>query len=127
MSTRYLVFVYGTLKQGFSNHDVMTAAGGRKIDRAVLFDHCLIHIGGFPGLIPGGDTGVLGELYSVENLEPLDCLEGYSEDDETHSMYLRRLVRALSLGFGDEVECWTYIWNRDTERYPVIESGVFVG
>jgi gamma-glutamylaminecyclotransferase len=77
-----LVFVYGTLKRGCSNHhylegqtflgEVRTAGG------FALFD-----LGGYPGMVevPGEPGSVGGEVWSVDAacLASLDELEGTAE------------------------------------------------
>jgi gamma-glutamylcyclotransferase (GGCT)/AIG2-like uncharacterized protein YtfP len=79
MSRRQLVFCYGTLKRGFSNHSVLEDSvclgSGITLD---TFD--MLNVGNmFPALAfnPSGDP-VEGEVYSVdqETLAALDRLEG---------------------------------------------------
>jgi len=76
------VFVYGTLKQDGCNHSVMTKAGGLFKCKALTSPYYrLVSFGGYPGMIKGVDCDrrVVGELYTVENISPLDLLEGYPD------------------------------------------------
>lgn len=80
MST--LLFVYGTLKRGCSNHTYLadqTFVGlARTPPGFRLYD-----LGGYPGIAPVTDdrNGVIGEIWSVDDdaLERLDRFEGVHE------------------------------------------------
>ena len=85
-----LVFVYGTLKRGCSNHHFLTGqtfvAEARTAPGFRLYS-----LGGFPGMITqeGDREGVTGEIWSVDAdaLVRLDGLEGVDE-----GMYRREAV-----------------------------------
>ena len=80
MST--LLFVYGTLKRGCSNHrflDGQTFVGPARTPPGYrLFD-----FGGYPGIVPVAEDhdGVTGEVWSVDEmaLQRLDHFEGVHE------------------------------------------------
>jgi gamma-glutamylaminecyclotransferase len=77
-----LLFVYGTLKRGCSNHrylaDQKFVALARTIPGYRLYD-----LGGYPGIVsdPEDRYGVVGEVWSVDaqGLERLDRFEGVHE------------------------------------------------
>lgn len=77
-----LLFVYGTLKRGCSNHhylaDQQFVGAARTPPGFRLFD-----LGGYPGLVPHADDreGVAGEIWSVDAacLAQVDGLEGIAE------------------------------------------------
>ena len=77
-----LLFVYGTLKRGCSNHHHLAGQTFVGLARTRpgfrLYDY-----GGYPGIVatPQDETGVLGEVWSVgdEALERLDRFEGIHE------------------------------------------------
>ena len=80
MST--LLFVYGTLKRGCSNHAYLadqTYVG----DARTLPGYQLYDLGGYPGIVIEADDrdGVIGEVWSVNDagLQRLDRLEGVHE------------------------------------------------
>jgi gamma-glutamylcyclotransferase (GGCT)/AIG2-like uncharacterized protein YtfP len=89
-----LLFVYGTLKRGCSNHAHLAGqtfvAAARTPSGYRLYD-----LGGYPGLYPhAGDTaGVTGELWSVDDaaLARLDRFEGVHE-----GLYRRTPLRLLA-------------------------------
>jgi len=72
------VFVYGSLKEGFYNHDVLGDS-----ELLGLFttepNYTMFDLGSYPGVMKGGSTAILGEVYKItpETLERLDYLEGY--------------------------------------------------
>ena len=87
----YIVFVYGTLKRGGSNHGRLADqayVGNARTDRGVTLYSLGVQdgrggAGGYPGLVYSStDTaGVTGELWYVDNstLLSIDELEGVSE------------------------------------------------
>lgn len=72
------VFVYGTLKEGFGNHRVLSSS--RKVGEAITCSDSYSMIdGGFPTVVLGGKFHVKGELYEVVDervMRNLDMLEG---------------------------------------------------
>lgn len=83
----HLVFVYGSLKRGFTNHRVIgydarfiatTCTVSRKFK--------MVSLGPFPAVYPNGKWAIEGELYEVDDitLESLDLLEsnGYLYERE---------------------------------------------
>ncbi|MCF3648399.1 gamma-glutamylcyclotransferase family protein [Synoicihabitans lomoniglobus] len=79
---RTLVFVYGTLKRGASNHTVM--AGQQFVGEArTPPGHRLFVVADYPGLVrdPTDTRGVQGEVWSVDAdaLRTLDRFEGVEE------------------------------------------------
>jgi gamma-glutamylaminecyclotransferase len=115
MTARTLVFVYGTLKRGGSNHSFLASQNflgeARTAPGFRLYD-----LGGYPGMIARtapGDTGVTGEVWSVDapTLARLDRLEGIAE-----GLYRRERI-ALLPPFADQpVE--TYFYARSVAHAP---------
>jgi gamma-glutamylaminecyclotransferase len=82
VSRPHLVFVYGTLKRGGSNHRHL--AGQDYLGPARLAPgHTLYSLADYPGLVvaPGSSDRVRGELWAVDAvaLAGLDELEGVAE------------------------------------------------
>jgi gamma-glutamylaminecyclotransferase len=81
-----VVFVYGTLKRGFANHDVLSRA--RPLGRARTREAYPLAVAGpqfLPILLrrPGEGRRVFGEIYEIDGLtlEALDELEGVDHAD----------------------------------------------
>ena len=128
---KHYVFVYGTLKIGFSNHKYhLSDANYMGIAETKDKDFVMLTNGGFPILLDGETVKsvnipddrykklpVLGELFEVDadNFISLDQLEG------NNSLYTRKKVKFVmrtktpmfdkspSDINNDEVEAWVYI------------------
>ena len=79
---RTLLFVYGTLKRGCSNHRYLANQTFVGVARTVP-GFCLYDLGGYPGIAAKEDDrdGVVGEVWSVDAaaLAELDRFEGVHE------------------------------------------------
>lgn len=103
-----LLFVYGTLKRGCSNHHFLT--GQKFVGEAhTAPGFRLFELDGHPGLVPRSEDrdGVAGEVWSVDDaaLVRLDGLEGLAE-----GMYRREIV-PLRAPFADQ-NIEGYLYNR---------------
>ncbi len=85
-----VIFVYGTLKRGGSNHHFL-ARQNYLTDARTVPGYRLYDLAGYPGLVPDlSDTqGVTGEIWAVDAgcLALLDELEGIDE-----GLYRREVV-----------------------------------
>jgi len=104
-----LVFVYGTLKRGGSNHTYL--AGQEFVAQArTLPRYRLYRIEDYPGMVPAADAtaGITGEVWSVDDdcLAELDRLEGTEQ-----GMYRREQVQLD--GAFPEANVQTYVYLRD--------------
>jgi len=83
------VFVYGSLKHGFHNHDILGSAQLLNKCRTVSSEFDLLDLGGFPGLVKG-KFKIFGELYSVNQagIMRLDLLEGHPNFYRRTSIFL---------------------------------------
>jgi gamma-glutamylcyclotransferase (GGCT)/AIG2-like uncharacterized protein YtfP len=92
--------VYGSLLSGLGNHAVLEGAQrlatGKPIRTAPKYR--LYSLGSFPGLVEGGTTAVLGELYVVDaaTLARLDRLEGHPHFYERSWVSLNTGLRVQS-------------------------------
>ena len=106
MSASTLIFVYGTLKRGCSNHHYL--AGQKFIGEArTVPGFCLYGLTGYPGMVPKADDrdGVTGEVWSVgaEALTHMDGLEGIDE-----GMYRREIIPLLAPYAAKKVQGYIY-------------------
>ena len=101
-----LLFVYGTLKRGCSNHRQL--AGGTFIGAArTRPGYTLYDVGGYPGLVKksGHRPGVSGEVWSVNkrHVAKLDHFEGLPEGP-----YRREPVPLRAPFAGQKIEAYVY-------------------
>jgi gamma-glutamylcyclotransferase (GGCT)/AIG2-like uncharacterized protein YtfP len=126
-----LLFVYGTLLSGLSNHHHMVGAAclGPAIVQGALFD-----MGDYPAMLVSGELSaplgpVLGELYKIEapHWPRLDALEAVDPDSIENSMYLRRTAEVTWLAGEAQatVRAQVYIYNWSLVGRPRIEQGDF--
>ena len=120
-AARELVFVYGTLRRGGSNHFRMDGAdfirAGSVCGRIYRFDW-------YPGLVLAEDAGeIIGELYSVGAglLAELDCFEGLSAGEIEGSEYRR--TRIMVAGSANPVAAWIWEWLGPVDESRRIASG----
>jgi gamma-glutamylcyclotransferase (GGCT)/AIG2-like uncharacterized protein YtfP len=101
-----IVFVYGTLKQGYGNHGLLHSQEFLREART-LPKYRLYDVGHFPCMVKDDVNGVAvqGELYSVSDAikRRLDYLEGVA-----FGLYKRELVEID--GMNEDVEA--YFWGK---------------
>lgn len=111
-----LVFVYGTLKQGFCNNGIIEDQ--EYISHATTKDaRWQMHsLGGFPGVV-SGDKTITGELWSLtkEAFERCDRLEG-------HPSFYRREIIPVVDSDGNLQKAWIYIYQGSVEGLPMVEG-----
>ncbi len=108
------MFVYGSLKAGFSNHRLLRTARFVGPERTAP-EFTMYSLGGFPGVVRGGTTAIEGEVCEVdlETLAALDRLEG-------HPRFYRRTMVRLE---GEE-RLETYLLDGEKIKgRPVVVSG----
>jgi len=113
-ATRTRVFVYGTLRSGERNHHLLQ--NSKLVQRArtgATFE--LVSLGAFPGMVAGGNTAVVGEVYEIDavTLAALDRLEDHPR------FYQRRPIE-----LDDGIEVVAYLLSADQVRgCPRIPGG----
>lgn len=89
------VFVYGTLKEGYRNHYLLSELKGLK---NIFVKGTLYSIEGvdYPAFIDEGDFDIQGEVYEVDRdtLSKLDELEGFFEMNHVSNLYERKEMMA---------------------------------
>jgi gamma-glutamylaminecyclotransferase len=106
-----LVFVYGTLKRGLSNHRFMK--GQRFLGEArTAPSYRLVDCGGFPGMVGVENDGasIRGEVWEVDEAcrAQLDVLE-----DVEMGLYALEPVELLAPFDSDGVKTYVYRWPVD--------------
>lgn len=107
----HLVFVYGTLRQGESNHHYLQGS-----EYLGLFEtepcYQLFNLGPYPGVVAGNDK-LIGEIYRIteEVLAQLDILEDIPNE------YIRNTIETP---YGT---AWIYIYQPTSPLEEAIASG----
>lgn len=120
MKDTVLVAVYGSLLSGLGNHGRMVAAEGELVGETQLDpSFTMVSLGGFPGLIRGGNISPKVEVYRVknENMPILNRLEGFHGPDDPNNFYNRIEV---DTEFG---KAFVYTLDDDYRNRPIVESG----
>lgn len=114
-ATKYLVFVYGTLKRGGTNHHVIERGRFRGVANTEpqfrLLDACG---GAFPYMV-AGDRSIQGELFELDGatLYSLDQLEGYRPNSEVN--HYNRETIMVTVG-NERREALVYVLNEKYRR-----------
>ncbi len=121
ISDTTVLFIYGTLKRGASNHAVLADQCYLSAARTVP-GYRLFVVADYPGLVrdPSDFRGVSGELWSVtpEALARLDLFEGLPEN-----LYRRDSIELAEPSHHQSVQTYYYLRNI-CGRHPII-SGVW--
>jgi gamma-glutamylcyclotransferase (GGCT)/AIG2-like uncharacterized protein YtfP len=117
-----LVFVYGTLRRGGSNHFRM--AGARFVALGSITGR-IYRIDWYPGLVldPVGDE-IYGEIYALdpEQLMALDVFEGVSAGEVEGSEY-RRVETTVVQQDSQTQTAWVWEWVGLTDESQRISGG----
>jgi gamma-glutamylcyclotransferase (GGCT)/AIG2-like uncharacterized protein YtfP len=120
--TPQLVFVYGTLRRGGSNHFRM--AGAEFISSGTVAGR-LYRIDWYPGLVldEAGDE-IHGEVYSVgpDLLAALDVFEGLSAGEIEGSEY-RRVQTTVMQQDSQTLHAWVWEWLGMTDENQRLADG----
>lgn len=119
------LFVYGTLRKGFSRHHHLkdcTRYLGDGTIRGILYD-----LGEYPGAVPRAiSKTVKGEIYELYDpaaqLKQLDAIEDYDPDAPEQSLFVRKLI-TVHVADGKKIEAWAYFLSQKPSRARVISSG----
>ena len=108
------LFVYGTLKQGMSNHDRF-CGDALTIEPAATTGR-LYHLPyGFPAMFDAPDGQVFGEVMTFpdieKTIEAMDYLEGYHPTGRCH--YLRIAKQVTIRSKNKTVLAWVYVYPQD--------------
>lgn len=110
MAGEELVFVYGTLRQGYVNHHLLK--GARALGPARTQQAYALYLGDFPYLVEGeAFSAIVGELYGVSpaGMRLLDQLEEHPD------WYQRRQVPVIDAQ-GQTLTAWVYFYPQPQGR-----------
>ncbi len=113
-----MIFVYGTLKNGYSNHYFLN--GAYFIDDAATKEKYALYVSGIPYLFKDEKISrIYGEVYEVDfdTLMRVDILEGHP------NWYKREIADVYLLNKRIYIKSWVYFFpNPEGE---LIESGIY--
>ena len=116
------IYVYGTLKRGYGNYERLLEGRSTFIGEAISApEFVMISLGGFPGIVRGGETPIHGEIFEVsdEVLARLDRLEG-------HPTWYERQPITVTLTDGTTAEVEGYVLPASyLTRGPHISTGIW--
>lgn len=115
------IFVYGTLLRDQGNWSWALQDQTFICEAETEPEYTMISLGGFPGVLEGGETSIKGEVFEVddERMPSIDNLEGVNHDKPEDGMY-----RAEVITLTDGTEALIYIYNSEgRRRCEEIESG----
>ena len=104
------LFVYGTLKPGYSNYEWLLA--DKDIKHTPAWTHGKLYdLGAFPAMTKG-DGMVYGDLLKFDDpeiLERIDILEGYKTDAFWGMNFYDRVEVTVHTENSESVVAWTYV------------------
>jgi len=108
-----LLFTYGTLKKGYTNHSVMSNAKfiGVTVTEPLF---TMYNLGRYPAITLSGSTAIVGEVYEVDDLYRTDVLEGYPT-------FYDRVEIDTEYG-----RAWVYYCDAPSHCGIIIESGEWI-
>ena len=121
------VFVYGTLLPGLAPAAIADVVATLRVVGAGTVPGRLYHLGAYPGCILDADCGgvIHGQVMEIPDqavLERLDGYEGYAAHDDAGSLFLRT-VCDVTLGDGNQLRSWVYVYNRSVKAARLISGG----
>lgn len=112
MSGPELIFVYGSLMEGFPLHHLLQGRAGF-VGNATVRGR-LVSLGDYPGLLEDPAGLVRGEVYRAEHLETLwpllDDAEGFNPQNIGGSLFVRETAE-VTMADGSTQMAWVYRYN----------------
>lgn len=121
-----LIFVYGTLKRGGWNNDILS--GCEFIGTGTARGCVLIDMGACPGMVPGrvgsplSDNNATGEVYSIPDRLCPSLLQQLDKLESAEKMYIRVRL-SIVLDNGRRLNCITYLYMPNLREDIVVEGG----
>jgi gamma-glutamylcyclotransferase (GGCT)/AIG2-like uncharacterized protein YtfP len=116
---KQLLFVYGSLKKGFDNHDLLSKSA-KRLGKATTVGKFAMYedsFGNYPFLVKQPISKIEGELYEIKRKELLDAIDEFEGAPE---YYQRKKIRIKS-HHGENV-AFTYIREKidiDKDQKPL--------
>lgn len=115
-----LYLVYGTLRAREGNNAILQHPSVEFLGEVVTEPKfTMVSYGGFPAVIPGGETAIKGEVYKVgseEVVRRLNMLEGYREGSSSNFYDVMEIPTEYGVAS-------MYIQHTNRRSLPIIKSG----
>jgi gamma-glutamylcyclotransferase (GGCT)/AIG2-like uncharacterized protein YtfP len=121
------LFSYGTLQPGRAPDEIAAAVRALRVVGAGRVRGVLYDLGEYPGAVPDETAkteikGTVMQLPADEGiLRQLDEYEEFDPASPEKSLFVRRL-NMVKLDSGPMLQCWIYVFNRDTKGAPMAAS-----
>jgi gamma-glutamylcyclotransferase (GGCT)/AIG2-like uncharacterized protein YtfP len=125
------LFLYGTLRPGLAPGRLAKVVGRLEHIGIGSIPGRLYDLGPYPGAIldPSAATHVVGDVSKLPvgpaALAAFDAYEGYGPASGERSLY-RRVATPVTLENGTQIECWVYVYNRNSIGETLIEGGDYL-
>ena len=113
---KHYLFVYGTLRKGFSHSFLNDIAMDMNLVAKGEINAEFFDIGEYPAALPTKEKNahIEGDIFEINHprkvLKILDDYEGFDRNDKKNSEYLRKKTN-IQLISGDNLEAWVYWYN----------------
>ena len=122
------LFVYGTLRPNHGGTVARRLAREATLAGSASVDGILYRIADYPGLVPGGNAKVVGDLYRLSDPVPtLAWLDDYEECSPAFPQpweFRRALIPVVTRQ--GLVDAWTYLYARNVATFERIGGGDFL-
>lgn len=121
------LFVYGTLRRGFSSHGLLRRLRARFLGTGHIRGK-LYELGEYPGAVEssGGGNRICGEVYLLPHaaraFKALDNFEEFDPANPGFALFVRKEATVVLAG-GGEIRAWVYWLNRVRAAGRPVPSG----
>lgn len=119
--TKYNLFVYGSLREGFYNYEKYLQGKVIKNTPAILHDMKLYHLPhkGYPAIIEGNEK-IYGEIVEISDydntVQAIDNMENFISEGNPNNEYHKKLLEIEHLDSGEKELCYVYYYNKDIDE-----------
>jgi gamma-glutamylcyclotransferase (GGCT)/AIG2-like uncharacterized protein YtfP len=128
---KQFLFTYGTLSTGQAPSSVVSLMKSLKRHGKGYIRGRLYDLGDFPGVVLSESprNKVFGDIFELPTdgsiLKQIDRYEEFSPRKPKSSLFVRKRV-PVKLDNGEQIECWTYVYNGQVPRTRRISSGNYL-
>ena len=123
---REYLFVYGSLRRGYAHPmSKWLAQHSEKLGEALVRGRLYL-VSWYPGLVPGEEGKVKGDLFLLADGFDFSVLDAYEDcTGAVSDEYCRHQIN-VALPTGEEVLAWTYVYQLEPSGLKEIVGGDFL-